>query len=288
MQDIRIATISCNAGVGKIRQNLDKTASFAKAARNNRADIICFPELNITGYTNHRDIVDIAQTIPGPASEEIRDMAASSGLLILAGMAEKGDDGRIYASHLVAGPKGNLEIYRKLHIAPPERAYYSPGKNFALYHFQDTCFGIQLCYDAHFPELSTHMALHGAEIVFMPHASPRGSAGEKHASWMRHLTARAYDNSVFIVACNQAGSNGKGLVFAGNAVVIGPTGKVIAKNLNGRENIMFTDLKAADLHQVRNNPMHFFLPNRRPELYGRKSPLSDIESVEKTKDKRHV
>jgi predicted amidohydrolase len=92
-------------------------------------------------------------------------------------------------------------------------------------------------------------------------------AVEKHKSWMRHLTARAYDNSVFIVACNQTGANGKGLTFPGNSVVLSPAGNVIAKSLSSRENIMFTDLKADDLHHIRNNPMHFFLPNRRPELY---------------------
>jgi predicted amidohydrolase len=267
MQDIRIATVICNARVGNIRENLDKTAFFAEEARKNRADIICFPELNITGYTNHRDIIDIAQPIPGPASGELLSIAASNKLFVLAGMAEKGIDGRIYASHLIVSPAGSLGVYRKLHIAPPEREHYTPGADIPLHQFHDTRFGVQLCYDAHFPELSTQMALDGAEILFIPHASPRGLAVEKHNSWMRHLTARAFDNSVFVVACNQTGVNGKGLTFPGNAVIISPTGNVIAKSLNSREQIMFTDLKAEELNSVRKNPMHFFLPNRRPELY---------------------
>ncbi len=70
--------------------------------------------------------------------------------------------------------------------------------------------GIQLCYDAHFPELSTRMAVNGADIIFMPHASPRGTPSQKLTSWLRHLTARAFDNGVFIVACNQNGDNQKG------------------------------------------------------------------------------
>lgn len=267
MQDIRIATVICNARVGKIRDNLDKTALFAEKARKAGAAIICFPELNVTGYTNHRDILKIAQSIPGPASRELLKIATASNLLLLAGMAEKGNDGRIYASHLIANPDGGLKIYRKLHIAPPEKERYSPGKEISTHRYNGTCFGIQLCYDAHFPELSTHMAVQGAEILFMPHASPRGLAVEKHNSWLRHLTARAYDNSVFVVACNQTGSNSMGLTFPGNAVVISPTGNVIAKSLSSREGIMLTDLKAEELNRVRNNPMHFFLPNRRPDMY---------------------
>ena len=267
MQDIRIATVVCEAQVGEIENNLAKVESFAEAASRKGAAIICFPEMNITGYTNQPAVVDIAQPIPGPVSGRLLETAAANHMLILAGLAEKGHDGSIFASHLIAKPDGTLETYRKLHIAPPEREHYTPGNDISVHGYLDMRFGIQLCYDAHFPELSTQMALKGVEILFMPHASPRGMAVEKHNSWMRHLTARAYDNSVFVVACNQTGYNGKGLVFPGNAVVISPTGRVIAKSLSSREDIMFTDLSANELDTVRNNPMHFFLPNRRPEIY---------------------
>ena len=46
---------------------------------------------------------------------------------------------------------------------------------------------------------------------------------------MRHLPARAFDNGVFIVACNQTGTNGGGLSFPGVAMVIGPNGRVLAE-----------------------------------------------------------
>jgi N-carbamoylputrescine amidase len=267
MQDIRIALAVCRSGVGKIRDNLDKVRFFAKAARNRGADLICFPEMNVTGYTNHPNIQAIAEPVPGPAADELSAIAAETRLLILAGMAEKGAEGTVYASHLAVYPDGRLETYRKIHIAPPEKSYYTPGNDAAIFKFHTLCFGIQLCYDAHFPELSGKMALSGAEILFIPHASPRGMAIEKHKSWMRHLTARAYDNSLFVVACNQSGSNGKGLSFPGNAVAIDPAGHVIAKSLSSRERICLTDLKTEVFDRVRQNPMHFFLPNRRPEIY---------------------
>ena len=84
---------------------------------------------------------------------------------------------------------------------------------------------------------------------------------------MRHLPARAYDNSLFIIACNQTGKNKKGLSFPGIAVIIGPSGKVIAKDLSGKEGMLVVDLMAKDLDRVRSHRMRYFLPNRRPELY---------------------
>jgi N-carbamoylputrescine amidase len=113
------------------------------------------------------------------------------------------------------------------------------------------------------------MTAKGADILFMPHASPRGDAATKHRSWLRHMTARAYDNGVFVVACNQLGENGRGLVFPGNAVVINPSGEVIAKRLENTEGMLIVDLMAAELEAVRSHPMRYFFPNRRPDLYGR-------------------
>ena len=280
MKDLRIAVVVCNARVGETRQNLEKIITFVEKARKAAADIICFPELSITGYSNHADLPGIAEPIPGAVSETLSNLAVSNGLLILAGMAEKADHGRIYATHMIAMPDGELGAYRKIHIAPPEKEIYSPGNSIPTFAFKDATFGIQLCYDTHFPELSTKMALKGAEILFLPHASPRGMAIDKHRSWMRHLTARAFDNSVFVVACNQTGYNGKGLTFPGNAVVLDPAGNIIGQSLSSRETIIFVDLKTETFDTIRSNRMHFFLPNRRPELYNEGSKGSRIRGSE--------
>lgn len=267
MKNLRIAVVVCNARVGETRRNLDKVIAFAQKARKAAADIVCFPELNITGYSHHTDILSVAEPIPGPASETLSKIAASHGLLILAGLAEKGNDNRIYATHIIAMPDGKLETYRKLHIAPPEKEIYTPGNAAPIFTFKESIFGIQLCYDTHFPELSRKMAIKGAEILFLPHASPRGLSVEKHRSWMRHLTARAFDNSLFVIACNQTGCNGKGLAFPGNSVVLDPAGNIIEKSLSGRETMMLVDLKAETLDNIRGSRMHFFLPNRRRDLF---------------------
>jgi predicted amidohydrolase len=267
MKDLRVAMVVCNARLGETQQNLDTTVTYIKKASHARADIVCFPELNITGYSNHEDLLDVAEPIPGPVSQTLSHMATSTGVLVLAGLAEKNDDGHVYATHMIAMPDGELRTYRKSHLAPPEKMIYSPGNAIPVFTFKESTFGIQLCYDTHFPELSTKMAMKGAELLFMPHASPRGMAIEKHRSWMRHLTARAFDNSVFVLACNQTGYNGKGLTFPGNAMVLDPAGNIIGQSLSSRETMLIVDLKAKTFDNIRSNRMHFFLPNRRRDLF---------------------
>jgi N-carbamoylputrescine amidase len=267
MKDIRIAAVTATCPVGKIEANLAAMESAVRRAAAGGAALVCFPELNMTGYCNRPEMAEAALFLSGPEVETAVRMAGTHRIVVLAGMAEKDDHGRVYASHLVLTPAGDVGVYRKVHIAPPERGTFTAGSNVPVFEAAGVRFGIQLCYDAHFPELSAVMAAKGAEVMFLPHASPRGDAEGKHLSWMRHLPARAFDNSVFVVAANQTGENCNGLTFPGNIVVLGPSGEVIGKDLSGEEGIFFADLKQDAIERVRGHEMRYFFPNRRPELY---------------------
>ena len=267
MNDLRIATVILNCPVGRIADNLDQMASWVAAAGKRGADLICFPEMNVTGYSTLNAIKGFAETVPGAISKSILAMAREFKMAILSGLAETDADDRVFASHLVVTPEGVAGPYRKIHIAPPEIDVFSGGKTVPMFKIKGVKFGIQLCYDVHFPELSTHMAIQGADVIFMPHASPRGTPTEKFNSWMRHLPARAFDNSLYVVACNQTGDNQAGLQFPGLSVILNPSGRIVKKNIGGEEHMIVADLKADELKNVRGHRMRYFLPHRRPDLY---------------------
>lgn len=271
MDNIRIAAVVCGAQVGSIDANLDRTVRWVQRAAEAGVDIVCFPELNITGYSNGERIAPAAQPLTGQVTETLKALSTENDMAILAGMAETHAGGKPFATHLVITPAGGLGAYRKLHLAPPEQNAFSCGNTIPVFTFRGVTFGIGLCYDTHFPELATMLTAKGADIIFFPHASPRGDAAAKHRSWMRHLPARAFDNSVFIVACNQVGPNGEGLVFPGNAVVLSPAGEVMASALSGEPQMLVADLEAATLAAVRSHPMRYFFPNRRTDLYSANS-----------------
>ena len=267
MNDIRIAAVMMNCPVGGVEDNLDRMAGWIQAAKKRAADIVCFPEMNVTGYSTREAIKDSAETVPGTISQSVLTLAREFKLAILAGLLEKDSRGCVFASHLVVTPRGVTGIYRKIHIAPPETDVFSAGDTIALFKIKGVKLGIQLCYDVHFPELSTRMATDGADVIFMPHASPRGTPAQKFNSWMRHLPARAFDNGLYVVACNQTGNNQSGLNFPGLSVLLDPAGRIIKKNTGGKEDMIVANLKADELEKVRSHRMRYFLPNRRPELY---------------------
>jgi len=269
MQSLRIAAAKLHTPVGRSDENLAAVAAWTRRARRAGARLICFPEMTLTGYSTHKTLRRHALRMDGPQATALGRLAARENMTLLAGAAEPAPEGRLYAAHWVVRPDAPLAAYRKTHIAPPENGLLAAGSQVPVFEAQGLRFGIQLCYDAHFPELSTHMAWMGAEVIFFPHASPRGTSAGKRDSWLRHLTARAFDNSVFVVACNQVGDNGAGLHFPGTAVVIGPSGDVLAEDISGEEGLLVVDLEAELLERVRGHRMRHFFPNRRPDLYRR-------------------
>jgi N-carbamoylputrescine amidase len=256
-----------NCPLGQVETNLERMEDLSADAARQGAAIICFPELSLTGYGLGDELAAVAQPVPGAVSRRLGESARRLSVVILAGLAEKAADGRVFAAHLVATSAGLAGVYRKIHVAPPERPVLSAGKRPDIFDAGGVRFGVQLCYDAHFPELSTRMGLEGADILFMPHASPHGTPEGKIDSWLRHLSARAFDNGVFVAACNQAGQNGCGLEFPGAALVIDPSGTVLERGVFAGEGILTVDLKAAELKAVREHRMRYFLPHRRPEVY---------------------
>jgi N-carbamoylputrescine amidase len=265
---LRIAAVVMEAPLGRTEDNFRRTAHFTREARDAGARLVCFPEMNLTGYSTRPAVREQALSPANPLIGRLADLAAETQTAILAGLAEADARGRIFASQLVAVPGRPVARYRKTHVAPPERDLFSAGADLPLFEIDGWRFGVALCYDAHFPELATRLALDGADVLFIPHASPRGTPQGKFESWQRHLPARAFDNGLFVVACNQTGTNGAGLDFPGVAVVVGPSGQTLARDVSGKERFLVVDLQRADLEAVRQHRMRYFLPHRRPEIYG--------------------
>lgn len=264
MQNIRVTLVIQNCPVNRFAHNLALTVKNISDAAQQNCDFVVFPEMNLTGYAP----ADLSNAVALDSGwmDELNRLAQKYNIAILTGLVEKAASKKIYATHLVFRPDQSVARYRKIHLSPFEAPYFSCGDDVKVFKFKGVHFGIQLCYDAHFPELSTAMALKKADIFFIPHASPRGTPEEKSASWKRHLTARAFDNAVFVAAVNQVGENDAGLNFPGISMMLGPDGFLAGENI-AYENKMHTYiLDMSVLEQIRTHKMRYFLPNRRANL----------------------
>ncbi len=267
MTELRIAMACVQSVLGDINGNLDRIAQLALKAAGKGARMICFPECAATGYA----LKDPSQYSTPQETIHITNRLVQMGgdlrMVLMAGLIENTKGKRPYITQLIVGPDGLIGRYRKTHLSPTEREVYGAGDRLHVFAHDDWRFGLQLCYEAHFPEISTKMALSGADFLLIPHASPRGDPSDKFESWMRHMPARAFDNGVFVAACNPVGENGQGISFPGVALLLGPDGRLIDSFQGDEEKIVLADLKKNDLKEVRKHRMKYFLSKRRPELY---------------------
>lgn len=275
---MRVAAVSAVSILGNPAENTRTISFWAQKAAEEGADMVLFPEMGLTGYSASRAILEHAIPLSAETVRKVQNIAAREGVLILFGFAEK-KAGQVFAAQVAAYPDGRCGIYRKNYIAPVEKEVFSPGNLVPVFTYKGFSFGIQLCYDAHFPELSTLMTGKGAEILFIPHASPRGTPEEKHASWMRHLPARAYDNSVYVVAVNPVGYYGNQTAYPGVIMAFDPLGNLIEdwveeKPVFGKPahpshppgSMVMVEISRSRLMDIRGHRMRHFFPNRRQDI----------------------
>lgn len=270
MKSLRIALVQIQSLVGQTDKNLQKIKEFILKAKEKDVEIICFPELAVQGYT--REMAnEVAETLEGSSCEFLRNLAKEENITIITGFIEKSDNNKPYITQLFIDNKGNINKYRKTHLGKSEEPYFSLGNDLNIFKHDKANIGIQICWDSHFPEVSTIQALKGVEIVFAPHASPV-MVGDRKEIWLKYLRARAYDNGMYVAACNLIGENGIGSNFIGGLLVIDPKGNVIAEDFTREEGILIVDLdenKVNSLRQKVRKTMRnsFYIKYRRPELY---------------------
>lgn len=267
MEDIRVGAVCMHSKTLDYKENLKKIEEFSLLASTKGVDMLCFPELSISGYMLNSVHERTSRFQFEDSLEYITYISSKTGILILAGVIELDERGEHYISQLIVYPEGRWLTYRKTHIAPPEKDSYKAGDELPVFRFSNILFGVELCYEAHFPEISTILALKGAEVLFLPHASPRGTPLDKLSGWKKHLRARAYDNGLYVIACNQVGKNEDGFYFPGVSIAIDPSGEIISYYSGDEEHMMICELKTEALQKVREHPMRCFLKSRRPHLY---------------------
>jgi predicted amidohydrolase len=268
MDSIRIAMVSCAAPFGAVDDNIDTMVRCLDLPGTQGADIVCFPECSLTGYALAEDMKDLAEEVPGPLTAQLGRICAGRGCTVIAGLIERAG-GAFFITQAVIGTGGLIGAYRKMHLSPGEQRLFTAGSSAPLFSFRGFSFGIGLCYDAHFPELAGLYALAGADIIFYPHASPPPeTAEEKMSRWLRYLPARAYDNGLYVSACNQSGDNGRGMVFQEASLILDPKGMMLDSSPGSGGAVAAADIRRDVIARVRSSSMGYFLKERRPDAYG--------------------
>lgn len=228
-------------------------------------DLIVLPELWPVGYFQFERYEEEAESmedsLDGGVVAAIRQVAVRRGAFILGGsFVERTAHGRLHNTSFLISPDGELLLtYRKMYVfgyRSQESALLTAGESATVAETPLGIIGATTCYDLRFPELYRALVDAGAQIVLVPSAWPEARLDH----WAVLNRARALENQVYLVACNMAGTD-NGTVLAGNSMVVGPWGEVVARAEEG-EQILLADLDMKRLRLVREEfPV---LKDRRP------------------------
>lgn len=195
-------------------------------AANEGVDILVYPELHLFGS----DDTDIgvrnarlrSSSVPldDPFVRRLGDIARSTGVWFIPGsICERGPEGQLFNTALVFSPEGDMVAhYRKVFPWRPSEPY-DMGDRFVVFDIPDRGrFGLSICYDSWFPEVSRHLAWMGAEVVL-------NIVKTTTSDRMQELVlarANSIVNQTFTVSINCAAPVGMG-----QSIIVDPEGAVL-------------------------------------------------------------
>jgi NAD+ synthase (glutamine-hydrolysing) len=247
---LRIALAQMNAVVGDIAGNEAKIADAIGAARDAGAQLVCFPELALTGYPPE-DLL-LKEHFLADARAALERLAGHAhGIVAVVGYPERAEDVHNSAAVLA---DGQVQCsYRKLHLPNygvfDELRYFQPGERGATIEVDGVTVGLTICEDIWQPgpPLSDE-ALSGARVIVNLSASPYHAG--KGVERERMIQQRARDELTAVAFCALVGGQDE-LVFDGHSTVVDHEGTVLARAPQFEEALLVADVDPVTVGSAR-------------------------------------
>jgi len=128
-------------------------------------------------------------------------LARKKRIFLVLALQEKARDGRVYATSLILGPRGQiLGKYRKSHKLAWDEDF-ALGDNLPVFETDFGKLGLTISSDFYFPEIYEVLRMKGAEVLIWQHFPERL---REHYQWLPLLFARAMDAHAFLVTAHYA------------------------------------------------------------------------------------
>ena len=223
-REVTIALVQMAPVLANPEANLRKMGDFIeKICSEQKTELIVFPELSYTGTELGLRATDLAERVPGHATNFLAKRANEFNVHVVFGLVIKERvESILYNGVVCLGPEGDMVAdYRKVHLLGEERQVYRNGFRFVNVDADWGRFGMLVGADLAFPEAARSLTLEGAELVTLS-----ANWGQQHKdSWRAHLISRACENSIFMAAANRVGEEPT-LRFSGDSLLVGPSAEV--------------------------------------------------------------
>jgi NAD+ synthase (glutamine-hydrolysing) len=259
MDPIRISIAQISPILGDVKRNLELHLDIIQQARQERARLVCFPELSLTGYVL-KDLVPqvaIAANDANPVMQSL--LQASRNVDILCGFVEEDARHRYYIAAAYLSQGTLLHVHRKVYLPTytmfEEGRYLAHGSAIRAFDTQFGRVGVLICEDFWHMSSAYVLWLDGADMLLMMSASPgRGLSPDealgssRSVQLMNQMYATFLTN--FVVHANRVGFE-DGLNFWGGSTVFGPDGSMVAQAPYFEPSLLHADLDWTALRRAR-------------------------------------
>lgn len=296
---MRVAAVQIGPVSGDAEATLGKAADWLTRAGEQGVQLAVIPEGYLPGFAEIRkakasgdadrlaEVFASFDTVPGAATERIGTIAKRFGMVIAFGMLANLRAGERPSNvSVLIDADGNISnVHQKIHLTPTiEAPDFQPGGSIDTADTSVGRIGNMICADFSLPETTRILAIKGAKVICGSLAAfylsdPDAEQVVLHLYLHSHTsTARAIDNSVYLVMANMAGRDGD-LDFFGRSRIISPQGRILAE---GGEGPQHQELVVADiaLDEDQGDLPFRLIDRRRPDLYGDiLQPNPNLQSV---------
>jgi N-carbamoylputrescine amidase len=267
--------------------NLATSIQGIREAVESGAELVVLPELHVGPYfcqVEDTAFFDIAETIPGPTTDELGQIAKELNVVIVASLFERRAPGLYHNTAVVLERDGSLAgKYRKMHIPDDpgyyEKFYFTPGDlGFKPIATSVGKLGLLVCWDQWYPEAARLMALAGADLLIYPTAigwnldDTDDEQQRQLNAWITIQRGHAVANGLAVLSCNRIGHepdpspNSRGIQFWGNSFVAGPQGEFLSHADHQNPQVLVVEIDRQRSEDVRR--IWPFLRDRRIDEYG--------------------
>jgi predicted amidohydrolase len=270
MTKTTIACVQMDCEIGRVTQNRERIIKHLRATAERGAQLVVFPECALTGYCfeSLTEAAEFAEAAEGASAQALAAACRETGAHAVVGFIER-DGEKFYNAALLVGPRGVVGTYRKVHLPflGVDR-FLTPGdRAFQVFDLPNGRIGLNICYDASFPEAARMLKLLGAQLIVLPTNWPPGA-------WRTPafvVNTRAQENHLYFAAVNRVGCE-RGWRFIGRSKVVDYNGDTICEAGDEQEEVLMAELElpVADRNRIVNVAGAYEvdrLADRRPGFY---------------------
>ena len=235
--EFKISLAQLNATVGDLSGNTQKVMEAWEIARDQRSDLIAFPELFITGYNPQDLILKTAfQKAATSSIDQIAKACAQGPAIAIGGPFY--DENKLYNSYYILAD-GKIQAVIKKHHLPNEEVFdevrlFSSGNVDGPFQIGKMRIGSPICEDAWHTDIVETLAETGAQTLLVPNGSPyyRGKTDIRQ----NVMVSRVVESGLPLVYLNLVGGQDD-QVFDGGSFVLNPGGELVLQLPQFEENI---------------------------------------------------